>query len=140
MLVCPIWHNQVREWAGPLEPPALPPYSPPAEFPYVEQPSRDVDSMREMVNTGENHARNGVPDCPESQNEENYKNVKVKGSRRNVSRRSGNKGKRASESSAVDRAKKTKNLALGGTPQATTWSQAVRLGTFSDSIESTRTA
>ncbi|KAD4385404.1 hypothetical protein E3N88_25572 [Mikania micrantha] len=41
-----------------------------------------VDNMREMVNIGENRARNGVPDCPESQNEENSKNVKVKGSRR----------------------------------------------------------
>ncbi|KAD4178940.1 hypothetical protein E3N88_27531 [Mikania micrantha] len=35
-----------------------------------------------MMNIGENRARNRVPNCPESQNEENYKNVKVKRARR----------------------------------------------------------
>ncbi|KAD7477743.1 hypothetical protein E3N88_00879 [Mikania micrantha] len=38
--------------------------------------------MRGLVNIGENRARNGVPDCPESQNEENYKNIKIRDARR----------------------------------------------------------
>ncbi|KAD4385387.1 hypothetical protein E3N88_25555 [Mikania micrantha] len=45
-------------------------------------PTRGVDSMQEMMNIRENLARNGVTDCPKSQNEEKYKNVKVEGSRR----------------------------------------------------------
>ncbi|KAD2171602.1 hypothetical protein E3N88_41704 [Mikania micrantha] len=36
-----------------------------------------VDSIREMMNVGENRARNGVTDCPESRNEENFQSMEL---------------------------------------------------------------
>ncbi|KAD4385812.1 hypothetical protein E3N88_25981 [Mikania micrantha] len=43
---------------------------------------------------------------------------------KNVSRRSWNEGKRASKSSASERAKKTRIFAIGGKPSEGVWSQA----------------
>ncbi|KAD3641831.1 hypothetical protein E3N88_31055 [Mikania micrantha] len=45
----------------------------------------------------------------------------------NVFWRSGNEGKWASESKAGDQAKKSRKLALGGTPVVDAWRQAMRL-------------
>ncbi|KAD3337549.1 hypothetical protein E3N88_33069 [Mikania micrantha] len=36
-----------------------------------------IDSTREMMNVGGNRARNGVTDCPESRNEENFQSIEL---------------------------------------------------------------
>ncbi|KAD4584981.1 hypothetical protein E3N88_22582 [Mikania micrantha] len=45
------------------------------------------DSTREMVNVGENRARNGVTDCPESRNEENFQSMELLDSSRYATER-----------------------------------------------------
>ncbi|KAD4179972.1 hypothetical protein E3N88_28563 [Mikania micrantha] len=37
----------------------------------------EIDSMREMMNVGENRVRNGVLDCPESKNEEKFLSIEL---------------------------------------------------------------
>ncbi|KAD3336304.1 hypothetical protein E3N88_31823 [Mikania micrantha] len=45
------------------------------------------DSTREMVNVGENRARNGVTDCLESRNEENFQSMELLDSSRYATER-----------------------------------------------------
>ncbi|KAD3336655.1 hypothetical protein E3N88_32174 [Mikania micrantha] len=51
---------------------------------YIEEPD---DSKREMVNMGENRARNGVTDCPESRNEEKSQSMEHLDSSRYATKR-----------------------------------------------------
>ncbi|KAD3640516.1 hypothetical protein E3N88_29739 [Mikania micrantha] len=47
----------------------------------------EVDSTREIMNVGENRAQNGVTDCPESRNEENFQSMELPNSSRYATER-----------------------------------------------------